>query len=66
LQKAKEWYSKVFKEKPYFDESYHAGFKIKGYQLGLMSEENSKNKSNNVFSYWGVEKIEETIIFFRK
>ena len=64
LQKAKEWYSKVFKEKPYFDETYYVGFSIKGYELGLMPEENSKNKSDNVISYWGVEKIEETFTFF--
>jgi predicted enzyme related to lactoylglutathione lyase len=64
LQKAKGWYSKVFKEKPYFDESYYVGFTIKGYELGLMPEENSKNKGDNVLSYWGVEKIEETYMFF--
>jgi predicted enzyme related to lactoylglutathione lyase len=64
LQKAKEWYSKVFKEKPYFDESYYVGFTIKGYELGLMPEENSKNKGDTVLSYWGVEKIEETYMFF--
>jgi hypothetical protein len=25
LQKAKEWYSKVFKERPYFDKFYYVG-----------------------------------------
>jgi predicted enzyme related to lactoylglutathione lyase len=64
LQKAKEWYSRVFKEKPSFDESYYVGFTIKGYELGLMPEEISKNKGDNVLSYWGVEKIEETYTFF--
>ncbi|MGK0308312.1 MAG: putative enzyme related to lactoylglutathione lyase [Urechidicola sp.] len=64
LQKAKEWYSRVFKEKPSFYESYYVGFTIKGYELGLMAEENSKNKGDNVLSYLGVEKIEETYMFF--
>jgi hypothetical protein len=30
----------------------------------LMPEENSKNKGDTVLSYWGVEKIEETYMFF--
>ncbi|MGK0414762.1 MAG: putative enzyme related to lactoylglutathione lyase [Polaribacter sp.] len=64
LQKAKEWYSKVFKENPYFDELYYVGFNIKGYELGLMLEENSNLKSDNVLSYWGVENIEKTYRFF--
>jgi len=29
------------------------GFTIKGYELGLMPEENSKNKGDTVLSYWG-------------
>ena len=29
------------------------GFNIKGYELGLMPEENSKNKGDTVLSYWG-------------
>ena len=36
---AKEWYSIVFKTKPYFDEPFYVGFNIAGYELGLQPEE---------------------------
>ena len=60
LQKAKEWYSKAFETKAYFDEVFYVGFSIQGYELGLLPEEKSEKKSDNVLSYWGVEGIEET------
>jgi predicted enzyme related to lactoylglutathione lyase len=60
LNKAKDWYSKAFKTKPYFDEPYYVGFNIGGYELGLLPEENPTTKKlESVLSYWGVEKIEE-------
>ena len=59
MQKAKEWYSKAFRSIPYFDESFYIGFNIGGYELGLHPEEKNKvNKSENVFTYWGVEDLE--------
>jgi lactoylglutathione lyase len=70
LQKAKEWYSKAFEIQPYFDEDFYVGFNIKGYELGLLPEEKSKEipkeKSDNILCYWGVEKIEETYNRFIK
>mgnify|MGYP003894992583 CR=1 FL=1 len=60
LQKAKEWYSRAFKTKPYFDEPFYVGFNIAGYELGLLPEENPRtDKVESAFVYWGVEKIEE-------
>ena len=59
LQKATEWYANAFDVKPYFIESFYVGFNIKGYELGLLPEESTSGKSDNVLSYWGVEKIEE-------
>lgn len=59
LAKAKEWYSKVFKNEPYFDEPFYVGFNIGGYELGLMPDDASiKEKSDSVLTYWGVENIE--------
>lgn len=59
IKKAKEWYSKVFETNPYFDEPFYVGFNIGGYELGLMPEEKvTKNKTDNVITYWGVEEIE--------
>ena len=61
LDEAKEWYSKAFDTKPYFDEPYYVGFNIGGYELGIMPEEESDNiKSDNVKTYWGVDNILET------
>jgi lactoylglutathione lyase len=58
LDKAKEWYSKAFNTKPYFDESFYVGFNIRGYELGLLPiEKKTNDKSDNVLSYWGVENI---------
>ena len=58
LTKAKEWYSKVFNTQPYFDEPFYIGFDIGGYELGLTPGEVEGKKTENVFSYWGVEDIE--------
>jgi lactoylglutathione lyase len=59
LQKATDWYADIFQTKPYFVEPFYVGFNIKGYELGLLPEEGATNKSDNVLSYWGVEKIQE-------
>ncbi|MEO6536593.1 MAG: VOC family protein [Candidatus Paceibacterota bacterium] len=56
LDKAKEWYSKVFQATPYFDEPYYVGFNIGGYELGLQAEETLKGE--NVATFWGVEDIQ--------
>lgn len=58
LLAAKDWYEKVFQIKPYFDEPFYVGFNIKGYELGLMPDENHAAKADNVLTYWGVDKIE--------
>jgi lactoylglutathione lyase len=58
IDKAKEWYSKAFSTKPYFDEPFYVGFNIGGYELGLHPEEN-EIKSDNVVSYWGVNNVEK-------
>jgi lactoylglutathione lyase len=61
IQKAKEWYTSVFRVKPYFDEAFYVGFNIGGYELGLMPEEKPvKSKTDNVTIYWGVENIKES------
>ncbi|MBT8271508.1 MAG: VOC family protein, partial [Bacteroidia bacterium] len=59
LDKAKNWYSKAFDTKPYFDEPYYVGFNIGGYELGLMPEESpDDDKGDNILTYWGVEDIQ--------
>lgn len=61
LQEAKEWYTKAFEMEPYFDEPFYVGFSIRGYELGLMPEENpALEKGETVVPYWGVDDIKET------
>lgn len=59
LVKATAWYTKVFKQEPYFNEVFYVGFTIGGYELGLQPEEGAVSKADNVITYWGVENIEE-------
>jgi predicted enzyme related to lactoylglutathione lyase len=60
INKAKDWYSKAFNTKPYFDEPFYVGFSIGGFELGLQPDDVPKAKKvDNVVSYWAVDKIEE-------
>ena len=61
IVKGREWYSKAFNTQPYFNEPFYVGFNIGGYELGLQAEERDVNsKTENVFSYWGVNDIHES------
>ena len=57
LENATEWYSKAFGTKPYFKEPFYVGFNIAGYELGLLPEDESSFKSENVLTYWAVDDI---------
>ncbi len=60
INKAKEWYAKVFETEPYFDQPFYVGFDIKGYELGLQPEDPpTTNKPASVVTYWGVQQIQE-------
>ena len=61
LEKAKEWYSKAFETKPYFDEPFYVGFNINGFELGLQTEDDrSSTKGNASLCYWAVEDVKAT------
>lgn len=60
LQKAKEWYTKVFNIEPYFDEPFYVGFNIAGFELGLQPAENEQPiPGTNSTTYWGVEDVDK-------
>lgn len=60
IDNAKEWYSKAFGVKPYFNEPFYVGFNIGGYELGLQPEEQiGVEKGDSVISYWGVNNVDE-------
>ena len=59
VDKAKNWYAKVFNTEPYFDQPFYVGFDIGGYELGLQPEETpSTDKIESVVTYWGVDDIQ--------
>ena len=60
LEAAKDWYSKAFGFKPYFNEPFYVGFDIAGFELGLLPEERPVKKGENVLAYCGVEDIEKS------
>ena len=64
LEKAKAWYTKVFKTEPYFDEVFYVGFNIGGYELGLMPEENPIVRSEAQVSFWGVSNMATEYHYF--
>jgi len=57
LDKAKEWYSKAFGAKPYFDEPFYVGFSISGYELGLQPPDGERIAGNSAIAYWAVPDV---------
>ena len=67
LQRAKEWYSKAFGTKPYFDEPFYVGFKIGGFELGLdPNTSGAKPGPGGTVAYWGVPNAERALDEFTK
>jgi predicted enzyme related to lactoylglutathione lyase len=58
IARAKQWYSSLLGQQPYFDESFYVGFNVAGYELGLLPAADSKRKGCT--AYWGVKNIEAT------
>jgi catechol 2,3-dioxygenase-like lactoylglutathione lyase family enzyme len=56
LDKAKSWYSGILGIQPYFDQPFYAGFKVGGYELGLVPEPDADAKRAAAgIAYWGVQ-----------
>ena len=62
LEKAKDWYSRLLNQSPYFDEPFYVGYNVGGYELGLIPNEsaNDADKATGVTTYWGVEDADVT------
>jgi catechol 2,3-dioxygenase-like lactoylglutathione lyase family enzyme len=54
LEKAKDWYSQVLSQQPYFFEPFYVGFNVGGFELGLDPDTSSVKPGNNAVAYWGV------------
>ncbi|MGH9421720.1 MAG: VOC family protein [Thermoanaerobaculia bacterium] len=60
IARAKDWYSKAFGVKPYFDEPFYVGFNIGGFELGL--DPNGKNRgAGGSVAYWGVDNADQAV-----
>ncbi len=56
IERARDWYTTILGQPPYFDEPFYVGFNVGGYELGLQPEEASPaGMPENVVAYWGVE-----------
>ncbi len=58
LAEARDWYSRAFETKPYFDQPFYVGFNIGGYELGL--DPDTKPGGTGVVAYWGVTDIDSS------
>lgn len=57
LARAKAWYADAFGLAPYFDEPFHVGFEVGGYELGLQPGTEGVTVGNSAVAYWGVPDI---------
>jgi catechol 2,3-dioxygenase-like lactoylglutathione lyase family enzyme len=60
LEKAKNWYSAILGQKPYFDEPFYVGYNVGGFELGLHPDE-GRTKGEGHAAYWGVDNAEEAL-----
>lgn len=56
LAAAKDWYSKVLGQEPYFDEPFYVGFSVGGFELGLLPS--AQPGTIGPQALWGVANIE--------
>jgi predicted enzyme related to lactoylglutathione lyase len=54
LEKARDWYSRVLGQQPYFAEPYYVGFRVGGFELGLDPDMGDVRPGGGVVPYWGV------------
>ena len=54
LEKARDWYSQVLAQQPYFSEPFYVGFNVGGFELGLDPDTSNVKPGNNAVAYWGV------------
>jgi len=67
LAKAKDWYSRAFGVKPYFDEAFYVGFDIGGFELGLDPDTKGVPPGpGGSVAYWKVQKVDAAVQEFTK
>ena len=58
LAAAKDWYTQVTGQSPYFDQPFYVGFEVGGFELGLLPE--GEPGSDGPQPLWGVANAEAT------
>ena len=58
LARAREWYSTLLGQQPYFDQPFYVGFEVGGFELGLDPNGVSAPAAGGSVTYWGVTDIE--------
>ena len=61
LRQAKEWYTNLTGQQPYFDEAYYVGFDFNGCELGLHPIDKTVIKGNQTVTHWAVDGIENCV-----
>ena len=56
LQQAKQWYSELLEQPPYFDQPFYVGFSVGGFELGLVPE--ATPSTSGPQPLWGVQSAE--------
>jgi predicted enzyme related to lactoylglutathione lyase len=65
LARAKAWYTKAFKQEPYFDEPFYVGFNIAGYELGLDPDVSELEPGpGGSVAYWRVDSLASAVEHF--
>lgn len=57
LVSAKNWYTKVLEQEPYFDQPFYVGFAVGGFELGLIPD--GTPHTDGPQALWGVPNAEQ-------
>ena len=59
LAQAKDWYTQVLGQLPYFDEIFYVGFSVGGFELGLIPD--GESSITGTQALWGVSNAHDTL-----
>lgn len=58
LAGAKDWWTRLLGQGPYFDEPFYVGFNVGGYELGLLP---NGDPGDGALTYWGVADVASAV-----
>jgi len=57
LPAARDWYARAFALKPYCELPFYVGFKVGGFELGLVAVKAQAGGPGGEIAYWGVDDV---------